>query len=735
MEKMKILFIGGNGNISWYCLKLALDAEHEVYALNRGVTLKSRREFPKEVIKLTGDIRNPNEIKELLKGKTFDVIADFICYDESHAKIAVELFENITRQYIFVSSVTVYQRKTEYLPFKENTPQWEETDYDYALEKVRAEKLFMDAFKNKGFPVTIVRPAHTYDTIIPVSLGHNCFTAPQRILNGKPALIAGDGTNLWTITHSKDFASAFLGLMGNEKAIGEDFHITTEEWLTWLEMTDILLDILGVEKKEYVHVPVNEILKMEVPTSKNMSVSYLGKAFKGQRMWCDIYDNSKIKSFVPGWSAKTSFREGMKETIDWMLESDVRRRFNPDLDNLLENLYEKYGEAQTKTRCCPVCKSKEKDFLSELCGNMSILGEVFSNCIGSNVCCKNCGCVYVDMDATQEDFNTYYNLTLHNSPDCADTFEEKSILSYYKSVQNIIKDYIIIDSQILDLGCGMGDFSKFLINSGYKNITGMGPNERDVKLVKEKGVNCIVADSFTKDPSLENKFDMIIISHVIEHFFDADVAFENIKTWLKPEGMIYIEVPDAARYCEASWLPYTFFTLEHIQHYTKDTLENIANAFGLELLKTGGLLRGEAYPSLYGLFKNNDKFNKVKYSDQTKIAISRYIVFCEQESKNFILPLEKSQEKLALWGIGTAGILFLARTFNNCNVVKLIDNNPYKQGLKFKVANNELPIEAPETLKDENITIVILAASFKNPILKQIRDLGFKNKVVVFKEE
>jgi nucleoside-diphosphate-sugar epimerase len=339
---MKVLFIGGNGNISWHCLKLALDAGHEVYALNRGVTLKTRREFPKEVIKLTGDIRNPEEVKELFRGKVFDVVADFICYNEQHAKTAIELFENITKQYIFISSVTVYQRKTKYLPFKESTPQWENSDYDYAMDKVCAEKIFMEAYKNKSFPVTIVRPAHTYDTIIPVSLGHNCFTAPQRILDGKPALIAGDGTNLWTVTHSKDFAGAFLGLLGNKKAIGEDFHITTDEWLTWLEMTDILLGTLGVSKKDYVHVPVNEILKMEIPKSKNMSVSFLGKDFRGQKMWCDIYDNSKIKSFVPGWSAEISFNEGIKETINWMWEDDVRRRFNPELDSLLEDLYVRY---------------------------------------------------------------------------------------------------------------------------------------------------------------------------------------------------------------------------------------------------------------------------------------------------------------------------------------------------------------------------------------------------------
>lgn len=341
---MKILFIGGNGNISWYCVQAAIDNGHTVYVLNREMSLKTRRDIQPEVIKLKADIRNKDEVINVLKDLEFDCVIDFICYNEEHAKYDIELFKNITKQFIYISSVTVYKRETKYLPFKENTPQWEDTDYDYALDKVRAERVFMNAFEKEKFPITIVRPAHTYDTIVPVSIGHNCFTAPQRYLQGKPVLIAGDGTNLWTLTHSKDFAEAFIHLIGNNNAIGEDFHITGDEWLTWLEITDYLLEALNIKNAKYIHIPINDIINIEIPPSNNFKISScFGRTFKGQRMWCDIYDNSKIKKFAPNWKQKILFKDGIKETIQWMFEKDIRRRFNKDLDDILEMLMNKYS--------------------------------------------------------------------------------------------------------------------------------------------------------------------------------------------------------------------------------------------------------------------------------------------------------------------------------------------------------------------------------------------------------
>lgn len=338
----KILFIGGNGNISWYCVNEALLAGHQVWVWHRGETLTTRRAVQNGVYILKCDVRDKILAKSVLQGMQFDVVCDFVCYNESHAALDIELFMGLTRQFIFISSVVVYKRETKFLPFIEDTPKWDLSDYNYANDKIRAEQLFMNAHRDFGFPITIIRPAHTYDTIVPVPLGHNCFTAPQRYIDGKPMLIAGDGTNLWSLCHSSDFAKALVGVFNKEVSIGEDYHIAGEEWLTWLDIAEILLETLGVSNAEYVHIPVKDILELEVPNSKNMAISYLGKAFRGQRMWCDIYDNSKIKSVVTGWRCETSFRSGINQTFKWLFENDARRRFNPDLDLLLENLTKKY---------------------------------------------------------------------------------------------------------------------------------------------------------------------------------------------------------------------------------------------------------------------------------------------------------------------------------------------------------------------------------------------------------
>jgi nucleoside-diphosphate-sugar epimerase len=340
---MKILFLGGTGNISWHCVHESIKAGHDVWVINRGETTSTRRMLPSSAKLLKADIRNAEDVSNKIGKHHFDVVCDFIGYTGEHALSNINLFRERTSHYLYISSVVVYERKTQYLPFKENTKQWDITDYDYATGKIISEKVYMEAYKSFGFPVTIVRPAHTYDTIIPAPLGHNCYTAPQRYLQNKPVLIAGDGTNLWTLTHSSDFATAFVGLFGNTNSIGEDFHITSDEWLTWLDITEILLSELGVKSPQLLHIPVHEILEMKVPESKNMAISYLGKAFRGQRMWCDIYDNAKIKRFVPGWAAKVSFRDGIKQTLEWLNSDSVRKRINPELDSLLENLTQKYS--------------------------------------------------------------------------------------------------------------------------------------------------------------------------------------------------------------------------------------------------------------------------------------------------------------------------------------------------------------------------------------------------------
>ena len=335
---MKVLFIGGNGNISWWCVQKALELGFDVWELNRGVTLKTRRAIQPEIHKLTCDIRDPQGMASLLKGLEFDVVADFICFNPEQARADIELFRNITRQFIYVSTEAVYQRRGK-LPLTETTPKYSrEVKCDYIKGKIGAEEEFLSAYAQSAFPVTIVRPGYTYDTIVPYSIGHNCFTASQRYLEGKPVLIAGDGNNLWTFTHSSDFASAFVGLFGHQSALGEDFHIMSDENITWNDALKIMLDMLAIKLPKYIHIPYEDVLSNERIGESELML---------QKMSDFVFDSSKIKKLVPGWHAKVNFQDGIRQTYDWLFEDEQRRRINPQVDAMMESLTLKYNAEKT----------------------------------------------------------------------------------------------------------------------------------------------------------------------------------------------------------------------------------------------------------------------------------------------------------------------------------------------------------------------------------------------------
>lgn len=331
---MKILFIGGNGNISWYCVQKAIERGHDVWELNRSQTVRTRRDIQPEVHKITGDIHKVREIKTLLEGSYFDVIIDYICFNEHDAIDAIDIFRGKTGHFVFISSEAVYKRACHNLPFSEDCIQNNPEQMGaYVGGKIRAEKIFRDAMAEDGFPLTIIRPSLTYDVIVPVSIGQNCFTAPSKFLEGKPALIAGDGTNLLSFTHSKDFASAIIPLVENMDTVGEAFHIATDEWLSWNEEMKILFDVLKIHPFSAIHIPYEEALLIDTFQSKDVVA---------QRMWHNIYNTSKVKEYVPGWKAKISFEEGIGETIKWLNEKRERKRISDVYSKALDNLYVKY---------------------------------------------------------------------------------------------------------------------------------------------------------------------------------------------------------------------------------------------------------------------------------------------------------------------------------------------------------------------------------------------------------
>ena len=331
---MKVLMIGGNGNISWYCTKNLIEHGIEVYELHRGITYKTRRDIPCEAKIIHADIRQVEDCERTLSDMHFDVVCDFICYNKEHASNAIRLFSGKTRQYIFISSDVLYERRIDNIPFCETARIRNKTgSSDYILGKIEAEEVFWKAYKETGFPVTVVRPGYTYDTIVPVSIGHNCWTAIDKIQQGYPLLIGGDGNAIWNMTHSRDFACAFCGLVGNVDSIGEAFDISTDDWITWNDASEILLEALHIDKGNVFHVPFERALHN--PEFQPEDMNY-------DRMWHAFRTNQKIHQFVPKYKAVISLEEGIRMSLDWLLEKQQRRRIVQRYSDMLDHLYDEY---------------------------------------------------------------------------------------------------------------------------------------------------------------------------------------------------------------------------------------------------------------------------------------------------------------------------------------------------------------------------------------------------------
>ncbi|KKK46244.1 MAG: NAD dependent epimerase/dehydratase family protein, partial [Candidatus Lokiarchaeum sp. GC14_75] len=273
---MRVLFIGGTGLISSACSRLAIEKRIDLYHFNRG---KSHRHID-GVKTIIGNIRNINESKNELKDYSFDVVVDWICFNIEHAKNSYYLFKNKTNQFIFISSASIYQKPIPTLPITEETP-IKNPFWQYSRDKIACEKFFQEMYKENQFPITIIRPSHTYDkTSIPLSWG---YTAIDRMKERKKIIIHGDGTSIWVMTYHQDFAKGFLGILGNKKSIGERFHITSDELLTWNKIYQTFADELGVPLTA-VHVTSEKIAKID---------SKVGASLLGDKSYSVIFDNSK----------------------------------------------------------------------------------------------------------------------------------------------------------------------------------------------------------------------------------------------------------------------------------------------------------------------------------------------------------------------------------------------------------------------------------------------------------
>ncbi len=322
---MRILFVGGTGIISSACSRRAVELGHEVYLLCRG---QSPRGVPDGARVIKADVRDLESARRALGDLNFDSVADFIAFETSHIETALRLFEGRTRQYVFISSASAYKKPVDHWPITEATP-LHNPFWEYSRNKIACEERLLQAYRQQGFPMTVVRPSHTYDrTLLPFDPHQSGYTVLRRMLSGKPIVVHGDGTSLWVLTHHRDFARGFVGLLGHPKAIGEAFHITSDEVLTWNQIFTIVGNVAGVEPK-LVHV-ASEVIAKHHPA--------WGAGLLGDKAHSVIFDNTKLRGLVPDYVATIPFHQGAEEIVRFYADNPRFEPYRPDVDELMDRL-------------------------------------------------------------------------------------------------------------------------------------------------------------------------------------------------------------------------------------------------------------------------------------------------------------------------------------------------------------------------------------------------------------
>lgn len=335
---MRILMIGGTGTISSAITRQLAESEHELWLLNHG---NRQAKLPAGVKQIVADVEDEQLVTKKLGDMTFDVVCEFIGFLPEQVARDIRLFRGRTRQYVYISSASAYNKPARSYIINEGTtlanPHWE-----YSRNKIACEELLMKHYREEGFPVTIIRPSHTYcERAVPLGVHglKGSWQVVKRIMEGRPVLIQGDGSSLWTMTWNEDFAQGFIGLLGNPHAIGEAFQIMNDETLTWTQIYQTVANVLGVELKPYY---VSSSFLAEVaPKAYDMEGSLLGdKAVSA------VFDCSKLKRAVPGFQARVRFEEGIRRTIDYILKHPELQEEDPDFDHWCDQVIKAQEEAK-----------------------------------------------------------------------------------------------------------------------------------------------------------------------------------------------------------------------------------------------------------------------------------------------------------------------------------------------------------------------------------------------------
>jgi nucleoside-diphosphate-sugar epimerase len=324
---VRVLFIGGTGIISSACSRLALERGIDLTILNRGAS--ATRPVPDGAELLHADIRDPAAADAALAGREFDAVVNWVAFTPDQVQADIDRLRGRAGQYVFISSASAYQTPPSRLPVTESTP-LRNPVWRYSQDKIACEDLLTAAYRDTGFPATIVRPSHTYDaTSIPLD-GH--WTAIERMRQGRPVVVHGDGTSLWTLTHHADFARGFVPLLGHPRTVGEAFHITSDDVLTWNQIATALGAAAGAVP-DIVHVPSDAIAAADPAW---------GASLLGDKAHSLTFDNSKLRSVVPDFCATIPFEAGAREIVAWHDEDPARRQVDDRMDALMDKLVAAY---------------------------------------------------------------------------------------------------------------------------------------------------------------------------------------------------------------------------------------------------------------------------------------------------------------------------------------------------------------------------------------------------------
>ncbi len=337
---MKILLIGGTGTISMAITRLLAEKGEDVYLLNRG---NRNSGLPEGVKLISCDISDEKKTAEALGDMTFDCVGEFIGFVPEQVERDFRLFSGRTKQYIYISSASAYQKPLSDYRITESTP-LANPHWQYSRDKIACEEFLMKQYRENGFPVTIVRPSHTYDErSVPLGVhGDNgSWQVLRRMLDGKPVIIHGDGSSLWTITHNSDFAKGYVGLIGNIHAIGQAFHITSDESVTWNQIYAIIADALGV-KLNARHIS-SEFLNAIGP------YDFEGTLI-GDKVNTVVFDNSKLKRAVPDFTATVRADQGIRRTIEYVLAHEECQKADPEFDKWCDRVIAAYDKLSNELK-------------------------------------------------------------------------------------------------------------------------------------------------------------------------------------------------------------------------------------------------------------------------------------------------------------------------------------------------------------------------------------------------